>query len=66
LVAVVSAGFTLLIYSGIRSRLDAEKRLEVDVKTNAVPAVTVIHPQAGSTAQAIELPGTARDGEKIR
>jgi RND family efflux transporter MFP subunit len=58
LLTVLIAGFALLIYSGIRSRLDAEKRLEANVKTNAVSSVIVTHPTAASSAQKIELPGT--------
>jgi len=44
LAAVVCAGFAILLYSGIRSRMEAEKRLEENVKSSAIPVVTVIHP----------------------
>jgi RND family efflux transporter MFP subunit len=52
------AGFAVLIFSGIRSRLAAEKGLEEKVRSSAIGQVEVIHPKAGSTAQEIELPGT--------
>ena len=56
--ASLCAGLAMLIFSGIRSRLDSEKRLEQRVKSSAIPVVTVIHPEGGSKAQEIELPGT--------
>ena len=56
--AFLCAGLAMLIFSGIRSRLDSEKRLEQRVKSSAIPVVTVIHPEGGSKAQEIELPGT--------
>jgi multidrug efflux pump subunit AcrA (membrane-fusion protein) len=56
--AFFCAGFAVLIFSGIRSRLEAEKRLHEEVRSSAIPRVEVIHPKAGSTAQEIELPGT--------
>ena len=52
------ACFAVLIFSGIRSRLEAGKGLEEKVRSSAIPLVEVIHPKAGSTAQEIELPGT--------
>ena len=55
---VICAGLAVLIFSGIRSRLEAEKGLEEKVRSSAIPRVEVVHPKAGSTAQAIELPGT--------
>jgi RND family efflux transporter MFP subunit len=56
--AFFCAGFAVLIFSGIRSRLEAEKGLGEKVRSSAIPRVEVIHPKAGSTAQEIELPGT--------
>jgi RND family efflux transporter MFP subunit len=56
--AFFCAGFAVLIFSGIRSRLEADKRLQEKVRSSAIPMVEVIHPKAGSTAQEIELPGT--------
>jgi RND family efflux transporter MFP subunit len=58
LAAFFCAGFGVLIFSGIRSRLEAEKRLQEEVKSSAIPRVEVIHPKAGSAAQEIELPGS--------
>jgi len=57
-VALLCAGFAFLIFLGIRSRIEAEKGLERKVKSSATPVVTVIHPETGSKAQEIELPGT--------
>jgi RND family efflux transporter MFP subunit len=56
--AALCAGLAVLILSGIRSRLEAQKGLEVKVKSSAIPAVTLIYPEAGSKAREIELPGT--------
>jgi RND family efflux transporter MFP subunit len=58
--AFFCAGFAVLIFSGILSRLNAEKKLEGTVKANAIPVVTVVHPEATSKAQEIELPGTTQ------
>jgi RND family efflux transporter MFP subunit len=58
--AFFCAGFAVLIFTGIVSRLNAEKKLEGTVKANAIPVVTVIHPEATSKAQEIELPGTTQ------
>ncbi|MBV9733500.1 MAG: efflux RND transporter periplasmic adaptor subunit [Verrucomicrobia bacterium] len=54
------AALAVLIISGIQSRLNAEKKLEGTVKAGAIPVVTVVHPEATSKAQEIELPGTAQ------
>jgi RND family efflux transporter MFP subunit len=54
------AGFAILIFSGILSRLSAEKKLEGTVKASAIPVVTVVHPEGTSKAQEIELPGTTQ------
>jgi RND family efflux transporter MFP subunit len=60
MVTLLCAGFAVFIFFGIRSRTAAEKGLEEKVKSNAVPVVAVIHPQAGTAAQEIELPGTTQ------
>ncbi|HZC35184.1 MAG TPA: efflux RND transporter periplasmic adaptor subunit [Chthoniobacterales bacterium] len=60
LVAFFCAGLAVLILSGIRSRIEAEKGLEKKVESSAVPLVAVIHPDAASRAQEIELPGTTQ------
>jgi RND family efflux transporter MFP subunit len=59
-VTLLCAGFAVFIFLGIRSRMAAEKGLEEKVKSNVVPVVAVIHPQAGTAAQEIELPGTTQ------
>jgi RND family efflux transporter MFP subunit len=57
LVVMICAGFVIFIYSGIRSRTEAEKRLAENVRSSLIPMVTVIHPKGGTAAQEIELPG---------
>jgi RND family efflux transporter MFP subunit len=59
-VVLLSAGFAFLIYSGIRSRVDAEKKLEATVKLTSADVVNVAHPTKGSNDQAIELPGNTQ------
>jgi RND family efflux transporter MFP subunit len=54
------AVLAVLIFSGIRSRIGAEKGLEKKVESSAIPLVAVIHPEAVSKAQEIELPGTTQ------
>lgn len=58
--AILIAGFAFWIYSGINSRLDAEKKLEKTVKLTSTAVVNVVHPTSGSDAQAIELPGNTQ------
>jgi len=58
--AFCCAGLAVIILSGIQSRLNAEKKLESTVKSSAIPVVTVVHPEATSKAQEIELPGTTQ------
>src|SRR6201997_5329989 len=57
---LLSAGFAFLIYSGIRSRVVAEKKLEAIVKLTSAEVVNVTHPTKGSNDQAIELPGNTQ------
>jgi RND family efflux transporter MFP subunit len=57
LAVLAFTGLAIFIYSGIRSRTEAVKRLSENVRSNAIPLVTVIHPKGGSAAQEIELPG---------
>jgi RND family efflux transporter MFP subunit len=57
---LLSAGFAFLIYSGIQSRIDAEKGLEERVTLSSAAAVNVVHPIRGSDDQAIELPGNTQ------
>jgi RND family efflux transporter MFP subunit len=60
LAVIACAGFAIFIYSGIRSRTEAEKRLAENVRSSLIPLVTVIHPKGGSAAQEIELPGNTQ------
>jgi RND family efflux transporter MFP subunit len=57
---LLSAGFAYLIYSGIHSRINAEKGLENVVKLTSASVVSVVHPKGGSEAQEIELPGNTQ------
>ncbi|HEX6563506.1 MAG TPA: efflux RND transporter periplasmic adaptor subunit [Chthoniobacterales bacterium] len=59
-VVLLAAGFAFLIYSGIGSRVDAEKKLEAAVKSTSAEVVNVTHPTKGSADQAIELPGNTQ------
>src|ERR1700730_13913515 len=57
---LLSAGFAFWIYSGINSRVDAEKGLRKTVKLTSTAVVNVVHPTSGSDAQAMELPGNTQ------
>jgi RND family efflux transporter MFP subunit len=57
---LLSAGFAFFVYSGIQSRIDAEKGLEKRVTLSSVAVVNVVHPLRGSDDQAIELPGNTQ------
>ena len=57
---LLSAGFAFWIYSGINSRVDAEKGLKKTLKLTSTAVVNVVHPTSGSDAQAIELPGNTQ------
>lgn len=57
---LLGAGFAFWIYSGINSRVAAEKGLENSVKLTSTAVVNVVHPTSGSDAQAIELPGNTQ------
>lgn len=56
----LSAGFAFLIYSGIHSRVQAEKGLERAVTLTSAELVNVVHPTRGADGQAIELPGNTQ------
>lgn len=61
LIAVVVAVFAgLAIYSGIRSRAEAETKLARATESAAVPSVNVVYPQTGSASQEIALPGSTQ------
>lgn len=57
---LLSAGFAFLVYSGIQSRIDAEKGLEKRVTLSSAAVVNVVHSILGSDDQAIELPGNTQ------
>src|SRR3984885_13493320 len=57
---LLTAGLAFLVYSGIQSRIDAEKGLEKRVTLSSVAPVNVVHPVRGSDDQAIELPGNTQ------
>jgi RND family efflux transporter MFP subunit len=57
---LLSAGFAFLVYSGIQSRIDAEKGLEKRVTLSSAAVVNVVRSIRGSDDQAIELPGNTQ------
>ena len=57
---LLTAGLAFLVYSGIQSRIDAEKGLEKRVALSSAAVVNVVHPIRGSDDQAIELPGNTQ------
>jgi RND family efflux transporter MFP subunit len=57
---LLSAGFAFSVYSGIQSRIDAEKGLEKRVTLSSAAVVNVVHSIRGSDDQAIELPGNTQ------
>ena len=58
--AVAAFLLAIVIFLGIRSRVDAETRLAVATDQAAIPAVDVVHPQEGAPTQEIVLPGTTQ------
>lgn len=61
---VVAAVLLLLvalgIFSGIRSRVEAEADLHEAARASAVPVVEVVHPKLGADGQEVALPGNAQ------
>lgn len=57
---VVLAVAALAIYSGIRSRAQAEARLAHVTRLSAVPSVSVVYPRDGSAGEDIALPGNTQ------
>src|SRR5580700_3984816 len=57
---LLSAGFAFWIYSGINSRIDAEKRLLKSVSLSSAAVVNVVHSIRGSDDQALALPGNTQ------
>jgi RND family efflux transporter MFP subunit len=57
---LLSAGFAFLVYSGIQSRIAAEKGLEKRVTLSSAAVVNVVRSIRGSDDQAIELPGNTQ------
>jgi len=50
----------IVIFWGIRSRVEAETRLQATTAQAAIPTVDVIHPQEGAPTEEIVLPGTTQ------
>ena len=57
---LLGAGFAFSVYSGIQSRIDAEKGLEKRVTLSSAAVVNVVHSIRGSDDQTIELPGNTQ------
>jgi multidrug efflux pump subunit AcrA (membrane-fusion protein) len=58
--AVVLATLSLLIYSGIHSRVAAESQLMKRTEEAAVPTIAVVFPKQGAPTQEIILPGNTQ------
>jgi RND family efflux transporter MFP subunit len=50
----------IVIFWGIRSRVEAETRLQMTTDQASVPTVDVVHPQEGAPTEEIVLPGTTQ------
>ena len=50
----------IVIFWGIRSRVEAETQLQITTIQAAIPTVDVIHPQEGAPTEEIVLPGTTQ------
>ena len=50
----------VVIFWGIRSRIEAETELQITTIQAAIPTVDVIHPQDGAPTEEIVLPGTTQ------
>lgn len=59
---LASTGLALgiVIFWGIRSRVEAETQLQITTNQAAIPSVGVIHPTEGAPTQEIVLPGTTQ------
>jgi RND family efflux transporter MFP subunit len=61
---IVAAVLLLLIVlgitDGIRSRVEAEAKLQGATRISAVPVVEVVHPKVGGNGQEVALPGNAQ------
>jgi RND family efflux transporter MFP subunit len=61
-VLVAAAAFALAsqIYRGIRTRVEAETKLQQTTEQSAIIAVDVTHPQSGAPTQEVVLPGSTQ------
>jgi RND family efflux transporter MFP subunit len=61
-VLVAAAAFALAsqIYRGIRTRVEAETKLQQTTEQSAILAVDVTHPQSGAPTQEVVLPGSTQ------
>jgi RND family efflux transporter MFP subunit len=50
----------IVIFWGIRSRVEAETRLQITTNQAANPTVDVVHPEEGAPTEEIVLPGTTQ------
>jgi len=57
LVIAVALALGLQIYSGIRTRVEAETNLQRVTDQAAVAVVDIVHPQVGAPTQEVILPG---------
>jgi RND family efflux transporter MFP subunit len=60
LVAAAAFGLASQIYRGIRTRVEAETKLQQTTEQSAILAVDVTHPQSGAPTQEVVLPGSTQ------
>ena len=58
--ASMALALTIVIFWGIRSRVQAETQLQITTDQAAIPSVDVVHPQEGAPTEEIVLPGTTQ------
>lgn len=58
--ATLTLALAIVIFWGIRSRVEAETQLQISTNQAATPSVDVVYPKEGAPAQEIVLPGTTQ------
>ena len=58
--ASTALALSMVIFWGIRSRVEAETQLQTDTDQAAIPSVDVIHPQEGAPTEEVVLPGATQ------
>jgi RND family efflux transporter MFP subunit len=60
LVALAAFALASQIYRGIRTRVEAETKLQQTTEQSAILAVDIAHPQSGAPTQEVVLPGSTQ------